>query len=113
MPQVLEQNHQKTDIAKALFGAAVAEPPKPIKSGKGRRKWVFAATLMAILVAAIAGWRVRAGSAAPAYSTAKVSRGTVAKTISATGKLQALTTVQVGTQVSGTISEIYVDFNSQ
>ena len=112
MPQVLEQNHQ-TDIAKALFGAAVAEPPKPVKRGKGRRKWVFAAALVALLVTVIAVWRVRAGSAAPAYSTAKVSRGTVAKTISATGKLQALTTVQVGTQVSGTISEIYVDFNSQ
>src|SRR6185503_8465864 len=32
---------------------------------------------------------------------------------SATGRLQALTTVQVGTQVSGTISEMYVDFNGQ
>jgi HlyD family secretion protein len=42
-----------------------------------------------------------------------VTLGTIARTISATGKLQALTTVQVGTQVSGTISEIYVDFNSQ
>jgi HlyD family secretion protein len=58
-------------------------------------------------------WRARAGAAIPAYGTAKVSRGTVAKTVSATGKLQALTTVQVGTQVSGTISEIFVDFNSQ
>jgi HlyD family secretion protein len=42
-----------------------------------------------------------------------VQRQDIAKTITATGKLQALTTVQVGTQVSGTVSDIYVDFNSQ
>jgi len=34
---------------------------------------------------------------------------TIAKTISATGQLQALTTVQVGTQASGAISELYAD----
>ena len=112
MPQVLEQ-HQTVDIAKALFGGAVAEPPKPVKRSANRRRWVYAAAVLAILTTVAGVWRVRAGSTAPGYGTAKVSRETIAKTVSATGKLQALTTVQVGTQVSGTISEIYVDFNSQ
>jgi HlyD family secretion protein len=49
----------------------------------------------------------------PAYDTTEVRRGNLAQTISATGKVQAVTTVQVGTQVSGTISEIYVDFNDK
>jgi HlyD family secretion protein len=111
MPQVLEQ--QTVDIAKALFGGAVAEPPKPARRTASRKRWAYAAALVAILITVAAVWRARAGSAAPAYGTANVTRGTVAKTISATGKLQALTTVQVGTQVSGTISEIYVDFNGQ
>jgi HlyD family secretion protein len=42
-----------------------------------------------------------------------VSRQTITKSISATGTLQALTTVQVGTQASGTIADLYADFNSQ
>src|SRR5882672_9520260 len=45
-------------------------------------------------------------------STAAVTRGDVVDTVGATGTLQAVTTVQVGTQVSGTIQELHADFNS-
>ena len=56
----------------------------------------------------------RAHSAAvPAYRTAAVQRGNIESTVAATGTLGAVTTVQVGTQVSGQISAIYVDFNSK
>jgi HlyD family secretion protein len=48
---------------------------------------------------------------APQYRTATVERGTVKATVSATGTLNAVRTVQVGTQVSGQISAIHVDFN--
>jgi HlyD family secretion protein len=41
-----------------------------------------------------------------------VTRGDIAETVGATGQLQAVTTVQVGTQVSGTIQELNADFNS-
>jgi HlyD family secretion protein len=68
--------------------------------------------LAGVITAAGAAWRAVARPSAPAFETAAVERETLRKTISATGKLQALTTVQVGTQVSGTISEIYVDYNS-
>jgi HlyD family secretion protein len=47
-----------------------------------------------------------------AWGSAEVRRGTITKSISATGKVDALTTVNVGSQVSGTLSELYVDFNS-
>ncbi|HZF41618.1 MAG TPA: biotin/lipoyl-binding protein, partial [Blastocatellia bacterium] len=46
------------------------------------------------------------------YITAKVERGAIRNTVSATGTLQAVTTVQVGSQVSGTISDLYADFNT-
>lgn len=46
------------------------------------------------------------------YITAKIERGNVRNTVSATGALQAVTTVQVGSQVSGIIKALYVDFNS-
>lgn len=50
---------------------------------------------------------------APVYKTATVERGSLHASVSATGTLGAVTTVQVGTQVSGQISAIYVDFNDK
>ena len=49
----------------------------------------------------------------PMYKTAKVERGDMVATVSATGNVAAVVTVQVGTQVSGTIQKLFVDFNSQ
>jgi HlyD family secretion protein len=46
------------------------------------------------------------------YRTETVDKGTVSETVTATGTISAVTTVQVGSQVSGIISRIYVDFNS-
>jgi len=46
------------------------------------------------------------------YRTAKVDRGPIVSTVSATGTVNAVTTVQVGSQVSGQIKELLVDFNS-
>lgn len=47
------------------------------------------------------------------YFTAKVERGDIVQVVQATGTINAVTTVQVGSQVSGRIAEIYVDFNSK
>src|SRR5262245_20318652 len=55
-------------------------------------------------------WGRRASS--EEFITAKAERGAIRNTVSATGTLQAVTTVQVGSQVSGTISELYADFNT-
>jgi HlyD family secretion protein len=47
------------------------------------------------------------------YTTAKVLKGNLSDEVQATGTINAVTTVQVGSQVSGTISEIGADFNSR
>jgi HlyD family secretion protein len=47
------------------------------------------------------------------YRTEKVDRGVVTMTVTATGTLSAVTTVQIGSQVSGVISRLYADFNSR
>lgn len=47
------------------------------------------------------------------FKTVRVDRGSIVSTVSATGTLNAVVTVQVGTQVSGTVSKLYVDFNSK
>jgi HlyD family secretion protein len=44
--------------------------------------------------------------------TARVERGNLRNTVTATGTLQAVTTVQVGSKASGTISALYADYNS-
>ncbi len=51
-------------------------------------------------------------SSSAQYMTAKVERGNLRNTVTATGTLQAVTTVQVGSQVSGTIAALYADYNS-
>ncbi|HSP34161.1 MAG TPA: efflux RND transporter periplasmic adaptor subunit [Thermoanaerobaculia bacterium] len=47
------------------------------------------------------------------YKTEKIDRGGVTMTVTATGTLSAVTTVQIGSQVSGVISRLYADFNSR
>jgi HlyD family secretion protein len=47
------------------------------------------------------------------YRTAKVEKGEIVDAITATGTINAVTTVSVGSQVSGTIQQIFVDFNSR
>jgi HlyD family secretion protein len=47
------------------------------------------------------------------FQTVKLGKGSISNTITATGTLEAIKTVQVGTQVSGVITKIYVDFNTQ
>ena len=72
-------------------------------------------TAITVAVAMLGGttWLYRRadGKEAPSYKTAPIERSTLKSTVSATGALQAERTVQVGTQVSGQISQIYVDFN--
>ena len=49
----------------------------------------------------------------PKYRTAAVDKGDITQTVTATGALSAVTTVKVGSQVSGIISKLSVDFNSK
>ena len=68
---------------------------------------------LAVVVLAVAAGLVLRGRAAEVhYLTATVDRGDVLDVVGATGTLQAVTTVQVGSQVSGTIQSLYADFNS-
>jgi HlyD family secretion protein len=65
--------------------------------------------LISILLLALAG--CSRGSKA-AYRTEPVTKGPISEVVSATGDVSALITVNVGSQISGTISRLYVDFNS-
>ena len=47
------------------------------------------------------------------FETVKILKGTISNTVTATGTLEAVKTVELGTQVSGVITKIYVDYNSE
>src|SRR5687767_151286 len=76
-----------------------------------RRVWLVAVVAVCIAGAGVYYARTRS-QPTPAITTAPVTRGDVIETVEATGTLQAVTTVQVGSQVSGTIKALHADFNS-
>lgn len=78
------------------------------------KRWLSFIALGVIAVAVIAGYTLWTSRAkVEELMTAKIERGDIRNTVSATGTLQAVTTVQVGSQVSGTIQALYADFNSE
>src|SRR5262247_3775024 len=78
-----------------------------------RRLWIVA--LMVVLAAALSGawFYTQSRGSTPRFRAVKVERGPLTATVSATGTLNAVVTVQVGSQVSGQIRELFADFNSQ
>jgi HlyD family secretion protein len=78
-----------------------------------RKKTKFLLSILALAAAVYAGFQFFAPAEATyVYRTQPVTRGSITSSISATGKVNAVEMVEVGTQVSGTIKEIYVDYNS-
>jgi HlyD family secretion protein len=76
------------------------------------KKYIFIAVVTLLIIAA-GTYYFKSRKPAVSYKTAKLEKGTIVSTVSATGNLSAVTTIQVGTQVSGTIQKLYVDYNSR
>ena len=76
-----------------------------------KKKIIIAVIALLIVVAGI--YYFKSKQPEITYKTAKIERGTIVSTVSATGNLSAVTTILVGTQVSGTIQKLYVDYNSR
>ena len=78
------------------------------------KKKIILVVVAALAVVAI-GYQMLAGGDSKqkvTFSTAKVERTTLSESITATGTIEPVTEVEVGTQVSGIIDKIYVDYNS-
>src|SRR5436190_20373751 len=85
----------------------------PVKKRSAAWNWLF---LLLVLGGGFAGWRwyaKRPANSAPDYKTAAVSKGDITQVVTANGQLSAVKNVSVGSQVSGIITEIKVDFNSR
>src|SRR5262252_2478638 len=75
------------------------------------KKKISIILLLLVGVAIVAAFEMRSKSPVQ-YYTAKVENGEIKQVVEATGTINAVITVQVGSQVSGAISKLYVDFNS-
>lgn len=78
---------------------------------KNKKLW---AAIVAVIVIALIVWKCAGGKEKPQmqFETAKVEAGNISKSITATGTIEPVTSVTVGTQVSGIVSKLYVDYNS-
>jgi HlyD family secretion protein len=78
------------------------------------RRPLYAAVVAVVIATAAGGyvWWNDPFASPPAYRVARIERGSIVATVSATGTLNPVVSVQVGSQVSGQIKDIYVDFNS-
>lgn len=102
-------------------GAAPSAPPQPIpfrpkpalkRPRKNWTKWGVIAGVVAALAVGVELWRMHAANVI-GYDTVAVERGPIQASVTATGTLNAVVDVQVGSQVSGNIKALYATFNTR
>ena len=78
------------------------------------KKKIILLIAVIVVIAAIGTWLLGSSSTKRkvTYATATVSKGEISESVTATGTIEPVTEVEVGTQVSGIIDKIYVDYNS-
>lgn len=76
------------------------------------KKIILTLIVLAAIGGGAAAYYMRKGNVEPTVTTAQITRGDIAEVVQATGTLGAVKTVNVGTQVSGMVQELYADFNT-
>jgi HlyD family secretion protein len=98
------------------FAAPQAVPLRPLPMVRRRQRnwarWAFLAGAAIMLIVGVEIWRVYAAGVI-GYDTVAVERGPVQASVTATGTLNAVVDVQVGSQVSGNIKALYADWNTK
>ena len=77
-----------------------------------KKKAIIISIIALVIIAAGLFFYLKGNGKNTAYKTEKISRGEIKSVVTATGTVNAVTTVSVGTQVSGTIKRLLVDYNS-
>ncbi len=78
-----------------------------------KKTWLAGLAAAAVALAAGAWWWQRQSEPEPGYRSARLERGALQAAVAATGTVNPVSQVQVGTQVSGQVRELLVDFNSE
>lgn len=94
--------------------SATKPTAKPLKSVKFSRylKWIILALVLAI-IAFFVYKKFNPTQTAPEYLATTVETGDIENTVLASGKIKAIKTVDVGAQVSGEITQLYVEIGDQ
>lgn len=79
---------------------------------KKRKLFIIICVALVLLILGIVVGKLKSKKSEPAFRTEKASIGDIISTVTATGTINPVTTVEVGTQVSGTIKQIFADYNS-
>jgi len=84
------------------------------RNGRARRAVRWAVALLVLAAIGAGAFRLRAAREAPSaqYRTESVETGTLTVTVTATGELKALTQVNIGTEISGIVESVAVDYNT-
>ncbi len=89
-------------------------PPPTLAGRRHLRQWrLIGAAVPVLAIAAAVGWWAAHREVPVRYSTAAVTRGAVTRKVSATGTVNPVLTIIVGTYVSGVIQQLYCDYNTQ
>src|SRR5215475_14080415 len=83
------------------------------KNGNAWLKWVVTLVVLGGVAGAAIWYFVADHESASQYQTAQVTRGDLIQSVTASGQLNPVVNVQVGSQISGRINKILVDFNSE
>lgn len=103
----MEETHDETSYMRKILGSA--------GQGKGLKKrtlW-FASAAAAIILVGVVVLYASTGKSEVRYRTSEVKKGDLTVTVTATGTLEPVEQVEIGTEVSGTIKTVSVDFNSK
>ena len=113
MTKPVETDPTRPEAPKPIVLVPKAPRPAPAKSSTGTR-WVIAGVVVLLLIAvAGATWWYAGSGGTVRYTTAAVSRGNVTRAVIATGTVNPVLTIIVGSYVSGVIREINCDFNTE
>jgi HlyD family secretion protein len=77
-----------------------------------RGRWLIVGAVLLLGAVAVWAWPGSRGDGAPRYQVAAAERKTLTVTVTATGELNAVTQVNIGTEISGVVESVDVDFNS-
>lgn len=110
--QVTEHPSPLSILASEAHTTGPQAEATPAKHPRSKLALISAAICLAAVAVALSLWRYEHGKALPQFQVARIERGSIEATVSATGTCNAVVSVQVGSQVSGNIKALYADFNT-
>lgn len=107
--------HELSERPKLSVQAGYRPPSVSVHRAKVPKGWMTAAGVLLVLFAGLGGigWWASRHQSSVRYTTSPVTRGPVVRTVTATGTVNPVLTILVGTYVSGVIQSLYCDYNTK